>query len=368
MIEKREMGEACKGYGKDITLATIGSHSALDICDGAKEEGFKTLVIARKDRAGPYERYFRTRKGKGCVDTAIVHERYDEMKEDVERLKKENSIFIPNRSFTAYVDLDWIENDFRIPIFGSRELLKIEEERDYYSLLEAAKLPYPKHYKRPEEIDSLAIIKIPHAKMRTERGFFTAASYEEYREKTERLEKAGAIDKKDLEKAIIEKYIIGPVFNFDLFYSPLEQETELLGVDWRFESSLDGYVRLPAAQQLTLAGKQKDPIYTVVGHNLATVRESLLPKVFEMAERFVEHTKRKHELIGPFCLQTVVDENMDFYIYDVAVRIGGGTNVHMWSGHPYGNMLHRERMSTGKRIAREIKQAIEQERIEEVIS
>ena len=30
-------------------------------------------------------------------------------------------------------------------------------------------------------------------------------------------------------------------------------------------------------------------------------------------------------IIGPFTLQTCVDKDMDFYIYDVAPRIGGGT-------------------------------------------
>jgi len=368
MITKKQIIDTYKGYGEEITIATIGSHSALDICDGAKEEGFSTMVIARKDRASPYQKYFKTRKNRGCVDKLIIHDEYSEMKKDVPALKKENTIFVPNRSFTSYVDLDWIEKDFDIPIFGSRKLLRVEEERDFYTLLKEAKLPYPKHYKSPEEIDSLVIVKLPHAKMRKERGFFTAASYEEYKEKTAQLEKTGVIKEEDLKKAIIEKYIIGPVFNFDFFYSPLEKEIELLGVDWRFESSLDGFVRLPASQQLTLQGKQRNPIYTVVGHNLATVRESLLPKVFDMAEKFVEHTKKDHELIGPFCLQTVVDENMDFYIYDVAVRIGGGTNVHIWNGHPYGNMLHRERMSTGRRIALEINTAREQERIDEVLS
>ena len=35
---------------KDYTIAVIGSHSALDVCRGAKDEGFKTLVIVEKGR------------------------------------------------------------------------------------------------------------------------------------------------------------------------------------------------------------------------------------------------------------------------------------------------------------------------------
>ena len=39
---------------KNYTIATVGSHSALDICRGAKDEGFKTLVIVEKGRDKTY--------------------------------------------------------------------------------------------------------------------------------------------------------------------------------------------------------------------------------------------------------------------------------------------------------------------------
>ena len=68
------------------------------------------------------------------------------------------------------------------------------------------------------------------------------------------------IDQESLDGARIEKYVIGPVFNLNFFYSPLEEDMpklELLGVDWRFESSLDGHVRLPAPQQMTMPAHQQ---------------------------------------------------------------------------------------------------------------
>ena len=42
---------------KDITIATIGSHSALQILKGAKDEGFKTLVVCVKGREKPYKSF-----------------------------------------------------------------------------------------------------------------------------------------------------------------------------------------------------------------------------------------------------------------------------------------------------------------------
>ena len=187
------------------------------------------------------------------------------------------------------------------------------------------------------------------------------------------LIKQNVITREALEKARIEKYIIGPVFNFDFFYSPIEEEMEkieLLGVDWRFETSLDGHVRLPAPQQMTLGEKQFLPEYTVCGHNSATLRESLLERIFPLAEKYVKATQEYYPpgIIGPFCLQTCVDKDLNFYIYDVAPRVGGGTNVHMSVGHPYGNILWRKALSTGRRIAIEVKRAIEMDRIKEIVT
>jgi len=171
----------------------------------------------------------------------------------------------------------------------------------------------------------------------------------------------------------MEEYVIGPVFNLDFFYSPLEERdarVELLGIDWRFESSLDGHVRLPAEQQLALNDQQRVPEYTVCGHNSATLRESLLENAFELAEKYVKATQQDFApgIIGPFCLQTCVDKDLNFFIYDVAPRIGGGTNVHMNVGHSYGNTLWRTEMSTGRRLAREVKHALQDERLEEIVT
>ena len=122
---------------------------------------------------------------------------------------------------------------------AARSLLRIEErtEREnYYTLLEKAGIPTPRRFPGPEAIDRLAIVKLPHATRRLERGFFTAASPKEFREKSKRLLALGTIAKGDLRTARIEEYVLGPVFNFNFFFSPLVPRTEgleLLGVDER---------------------------------------------------------------------------------------------------------------------------------------
>ncbi|MDD5616100.1 MAG: formate--phosphoribosylaminoimidazolecarboxamide ligase family protein [Candidatus Methanoperedens sp.] len=384
MIERKEITEILSGYDlKETTIGVLASHSALDVCDGAVEEGFRTHAVCQKGREKTYTEYFKAQRqdGKlirGIVDTADVYNKFNEILNigNQQKLRDRNTIFIPNRSFTSYCPIDDVEEKFKVPMFGSRNLLRSEErgiEKDYYWLLEKAGLPFPEKIKKPEDIDSLVMVKLPHAVKKLERGFFTAASYEEFKQKSGALLKQGVISTEALAEARIERYIIGPVFNLDMFYSPLEEKMskiELLGIDWRFETSLDGHVRLPAPQQITLNERQVTPEYTVCGHNSATLRESLLEDAFELAEKYVKATQKYYKpgIIGPFCLQTCVDKDLNFYVYDVAPRVGGGTNVHVSVGHPYGNTLWRKPVSTGRRVAMEIRRAIEQERVEEIVT
>ncbi|MHC1631881.1 MAG: formate--phosphoribosylaminoimidazolecarboxamide ligase family protein [Methanotrichaceae archaeon] len=380
MINRSKILETLEGYDlSDPLIGVIASHSALDTCDGAIEEGFRTLAICQKGREQTYAKYFRANRVgnkviSGVVDEVKILDKFPEIinVDQQKFLKSKNVLFVPNRSFTAYCGMDAVENEFEVPLLGSRNLLRSEErgeEQDYYWLLEKADLPYPETVK-PEDIDELVMVKLPHAVKTLERGFFTAADYDEYKQKSESLLKQGVINQTGLDMARIERYVIGPVFNLDFFYSPISKKIELLGIDWRFESSLDGHVRLPAPQQLTLNEAQITPEYTVCGHNAATLRESLLDKAFELAEKYVAATQEYYSpgIIGPFCLQTCVDKDLNFYIYDVAPRIGGGTNVHMAVGHPYGNALWRTNMSTGRRLMREVRIALENDALDKIVT
>ncbi len=385
MISRDEILANLERYDlKKAKIGVVGSHSGLDTCDGATSEGFHTVAICQDGREKTFNNYFRTQRDaygkayRGCVDETIILPKFANILDAnvQEKLINDNILFVPNRSFVSYCGIDRVENDFKVPMVGSRNLLRSEErgdERDYYWILEKANLPAPKKVERPEDIDGLTIIKVHHKQKKLERGFFTAKDYDQFVEKSTELIKTGVLEENFLESARMEQYIIGPVFNLDFFYSPLEEKgekLELLGIDWRFESSLDGYCRLPGKQQVELENDGILPEYTVCGHNAATLRESLLDKAFALAEKYVAATKKYYApgIIGPFCLQTCVDKDLNFYIYDVAPRIGGGTNIHMAVGHPYGNALYRQEMSTGRRLAMEIRRGIEEERMDELVS
>ncbi|MCK4973025.1 MAG: DUF1246 domain-containing protein, partial [Candidatus Heimdallarchaeota archaeon] len=186
---------------EEITIGVIGSHSALDVLDGAKRVGFKTAVIIEKGREEPYTRYTR------IIDDTIVVDNFSDIFDIQEQLIEKNCIFIPNRSFVVYCGYNRIERDFKIPIFGSRELLKTEERtgfHNYYRILQKANIRYPKVYKNAKEIDGPVIYKIQHAKQRVERGFFVAKNREDFEEELEKRIKNGSILEEDLHEASIE--------------------------------------------------------------------------------------------------------------------------------------------------------------------
>jgi 5-formaminoimidazole-4-carboxamide-1-(beta)-D-ribofuranosyl 5'-monophosphate synthetase len=383
-LPREEILALLESYPTPPVVATVGSHSALDIADGAVTEGLVSLVLAEKGRDSTYSRYFLTVRGpdgsrsRGCVDEVWVLPKFADLASPASqtRLRDRGALLVPNRALSSYVPLDTIENDLRIPIVGSRTMLRIEErtEREnYYTLLESAGIPTPKVVHGPDAIDGLSMVKLPHATRRLERGFFTAATPAEYHAKVEQLVARNVVSRDDLAHARTERYVLGPVFNFNFFFSPLvprEEGLELLGVDERRESNLDGLVRLPAAQQLELSDADRIPEYTVVGHGTLTVRESILEEVFRLGEKFVDASRERYPpgILGPFCLQTCIDPTGHPVVFDVAARIGGGTNVHLSLGHPYGNALWRQPMSSGRRIALELRRAADEGRLAEVVT
>ncbi|MBI2079173.1 DUF1297 domain-containing protein [Candidatus Micrarchaeota archaeon] len=357
-------------------IATLGSHSALDVCEGAKQEGFSTIVVAQRGREKTYLGYYKTRKrGKkeiGVVDEVLLVDKFSQITEKkyVEFLKKRNAIFVPNRSFSVYVGYDAIENNFPIPIFGNKYLLRAEERNEknnQYDLLERAGVNFAKSVKSPEKIDKLCVVKVNEAKRKYERAFFLCSSFEEYQEKSNKMLKEGRITAEDLKNARIEEFIIGSPFNFNFFYSPVYDELELLGIDMRKQTNIDGFLRMPVDVQ-TEALRRKQITNIEVGHVACTVRESLLEDVFEQTERFVETVKKYYPegIIGPFALQGAIEEKdgkEQFTVFDVSFRIPGSPGTRFT---PYSSYLFRENLSFGRRIAMEVKEAEKKKMIEKI--
>lgn len=361
-----DVSQLLEGYHpKRLTIGCLGSHTALEIAYGAHREGVPTLVVCQMGRERAYTRQYRH-----LFDEVIVLQRFSDItsREIVERLRAMNTILVPNRSFAVYVGYEAIENNFPVPLFGRRRLLRAEERTaspNQYDLLDLAGIRRPKHFVHPDEIDRLAMVKLPQARRSVERGFFTAASPKEFRAISDQLLAAGEIRSEDLASATIEEFVVGAQFNLDYFWSPLEERTEFLGADQRIETNIEGILHMTAAEQAAIPLR---PTLIPVGHRGISVRESLLDHVLDMGERMVEACTKAFPpgIIGPFALQGVFNDQGEFICFDASLRIPGAPILMTTS--PYTRYLYGEEISTGGRIARELLRAATTDRLPLVVS
>ncbi|MEQ1849354.1 MAG: DUF1297 domain-containing protein [Candidatus Peribacteraceae bacterium] len=388
-----------------ITVGVLGGHSGLDVCHGAKAHGLHTVCVAKKGREKTYSQYFKTRgmnneqltrlrsdgasvgqamnngwTGRGCVDETIVVDQFEDVLNSKiqKQLQAMNTIFVHNRYFWVYFsDFAKVENDFSVPIFGSRTLLKLEERDqpfNQYDLLKKAGIRTPKIFKDAKEIDRPVLVKAAEATRSYERAFFIVGSDDEYESVGSRLEKEGKVSK-NWRDATIEEFIVGAPINFNLFYSPLSGELELLGTDMRRQTNLDGFLRMTAEEQ-TKAMKHVPLKMIETGHVACTVKESILEKAFELGEKFVTACKKLPKeldpsgkgMIGPFALQGAVvaeEGKEDIVIFDVSFRIPGSPGS---ASTPYSGYLYGRSMSVGERVGLEIREAVRQGRVAEIVT
>ncbi|MBU4534703.1 MAG: formate--phosphoribosylaminoimidazolecarboxamide ligase [Euryarchaeota archaeon] len=360
-VNKDEISSILEGYNKEeTTIATLGSHTSLHILKGAKKEGFKTAVVCEKGREVPYQRF-------KVADEYILVDKFSDIVNDEvqQQLRDMNSIVVPHGSFVAYAGLDRIENDFHVPMFGNRDILRWEAERDLErKLIIESGIRMPFKYDNAEDIDRAVMVKFPGA--RGGKGYFVASSHEEFDEKIAAMLKREWIDEEDVRKAHIEEYVSGTNFCVHFFYSVLNDEVEVLGMDSRFESNIDGLVRIPAKDQLEVG---LSPSYVITGNHPVVMRESLLPQVFEIGDSLVDSAK---DLVppgmnGPFCLQTMCTDNLEIVTFEMSARTDGGTNTFM-NGSAYSYLLFDEEMSMGQRIAREIKNGLKEDKLDNLIT
>jgi 5-formaminoimidazole-4-carboxamide-1-(beta)-D-ribofuranosyl 5'-monophosphate synthetase len=350
---------------ENITIGVLGSHSALEILDGAKDEGFKTICICQKGRELPYQKFKRLSDEILILDdfSDLIHE------ENQQKLRDLNTIIVPHRSFVVYLGIENIEKRLKIPVFGNKYILKAEERqlpRNQYFLLREANLMLPRIYESPAQIDGPAIVKIQEAKRSLERAFFIVTSYEDFKNKSDSRIKSGMINQNDLNSSIIEQYLIGTYFNFNYFYSPLDNDVEFLGIERRLQSNIHDFTTsVPARNQLDI---QIDLQNIEVGHTPASIRESLLDKVFKMGDKFASACLKEYPpgIIGPFSLQSVVTVDLDIIVYDVSLRVPG--NPILATTSPYTKYRYGETFGVGRRIAIEIKNSLKQSNLAKLVT
>jgi 5-formaminoimidazole-4-carboxamide-1-(beta)-D-ribofuranosyl 5'-monophosphate synthetase len=476
VIKREEMQEIVRKYKEPIGL-NLGSHSALDAWQGQRNYGIRSIIYTTPGRARIYLQNPMVGKPNEDVEDLpslvkrdlhvvndpkdikkngdwrsciLILDKYSDIVKYVDELVDLECLQITNRAFAVYVGGDEycsvIENEYAVPILGSRTLLKIENrgelEKDYYWFAEKAGIPTPKAYKYDvtrdgirfkEPVDEPMILKAEHAHRAFEREFIFAANSEDLEEKVAREVKAGNLNKEALENGRVEQIVLGPHANFNFFFSPLDAKSDwgdvekwfsklynvnleeariclanqFLSIDERRETILDGLKRLPADVQEKI---KRVPSFEVTAHAILSLRESLLKDLHRYADRFLLACREfaSPGIIGPWCLQTLITwervskyelkpsvkldvtvgaeakRAVDYGLYDihgekdpymhipvtqdVALRHGGGTNVHMGLGAQYANAKYKKRLSTGDRIGLEIKRALKTKQLHELVT
>ncbi|MBE0519532.1 DUF1297 domain-containing protein, partial [Candidatus Bathyarchaeota archaeon] len=405
VISREEMQDIVRRYKEPIGL-NLGSHSALDAWNGQRNYGLRSIIYTTPSRARIYlqnpmvggvdekvedlpslvRRDLRVvndpkdiRKAEDWKSVILILDNYSDIIKYVDELVNLECLQIPNRAFSVYVGGDEhcsvIENNFTVPIVGSRTLLKIENrgeiEKDYYWYAEQADIPYPKSYQYEvheggmrfkEPIDEPMLLKAEHAHRTFEREFIFAANSQHLEEKVAREVQAGNLNKEGLENGRVEQIVLGPHANFNFFFSPLDAKSDwgdvddwfaklynvsleeakiclanqFLSIDERRETILDGLKRLPADVQERI---RKIPSFEVTAHAILSLRESLLKDVHRYADRFMLSC-REHAypgIIGAWCLQTLITwDRISKYELEPVVKLDFTSGLEARTAADYG--------------------------------
>jgi 5-formaminoimidazole-4-carboxamide-1-(beta)-D-ribofuranosyl 5'-monophosphate synthetase len=338
-------------------IGTLGSHCSLQVLKGAKDEGFKTLLISEKKRYHVYKRF-------GFIDHVILVDKFrDILKSDIQnRLNELDCIVIPHGTLISSLSSEEIES-INVPFFGNKFILRWEADRNLkQKLMLESKLQIPKKLKSKMEINDLCIVKLHGAA--GGKGYFLTSDQRGFEDGYKKLLNDKVVT--DENELYIQEYVRGvPVF-LHFFYSPISGDIEFMGVDRRYESDIDGISRIPSKHQLNVP---IEPTYNVVGNIPLVLRESLLEGVYEMGENFVHASERlvPPGIPGPFCLEGVYTKDAQFIAFEFSARIVAGTNLYV-SGSQYSAFLFQNGMSTGRRIALEIKKAINKRKLDTVLT
>ncbi len=352
---------------KKITIGTICSHSALQILYGARKEGFATVGIVKPDRKPVYDAYTAAKP-----DHYIEVKDWNEILDDKvqQELIERNTIIVPHGSFVEYIGPANISRTFDIPMLGNRGTLEWEGDRSKQrQWLQKAGLRTPQELASPDDIDRKVFVKFRGAK--GGKGFFTASSKDEYYHNLNERIKVGLIKKEEAEYFTIQEFLPGVRYYPHYFFSPLKNSIGYsikggvlthMGFDKRIEPVDEAYRALPHVPPEFMD-------YTITGNQMVTLRESLLPNIWSMGKGTVEASQELMPpgVIGPFSLETFYHPVTGFTVFEISARIVAGTNP-FGQGSEYSIWTYDRPISTGRRIAMEIKTAIESGELDKIVS
>ena len=102
-MAKKNPSAPASSNPSDYVIATMGSHSALQILHGARQEGMRNLVVCKKGSERPYTSY-------GVADEILEIPEWSAWESIEDELIRRNAIVIPHGSFIAYMGHKRVQN------------------------------------------------------------------------------------------------------------------------------------------------------------------------------------------------------------------------------------------------------------------
>jgi 5-formaminoimidazole-4-carboxamide-1-(beta)-D-ribofuranosyl 5'-monophosphate synthetase len=107
------------GYDRDnLTIATVTSHTSLQLFDGARKEGLKTIGISIGKPPKFYDAFPLAKP-----DKFLIVDSYGDILDKARELAEHNTIIIPTGSFVEYLGHEKFM-DLELPTFGNRHVLE----------------------------------------------------------------------------------------------------------------------------------------------------------------------------------------------------------------------------------------------------
>src|ERR687886_2358886 len=137
-------------------IMTLGSHCSLQVLKGAKDEGFKTLLICEEKRLPLYKRF-------KFIDKLVVLDNFkDILNNDFQKnlISEYNPILIPHGTLISSLSMDKIEK-ISMPIFGNKWILRWESDRLLKQrLMNESLFITPEQVLSKDDIDGICIVKL----------------------------------------------------------------------------------------------------------------------------------------------------------------------------------------------------------------
>jgi 5-formaminoimidazole-4-carboxamide-1-(beta)-D-ribofuranosyl 5'-monophosphate synthetase len=350
--------EIARGYEGAVRLAVPGSHSALQLLQGARDEGVEAILVAtRRQYEAIYSRF------PWLYSRVVILDSWREFATSrvLETLRGMNAVLVPHASLIEYVGAETLVG-LELPVLGNRFLLEIEASWERkMGLLRRAGIDTPREYRSPDEATGPVMVKLPGAK--GGRGY-RVATPETLPQVLEEIREMGY----SLEEVTIQELLIGVRLYAHYFASPVMGRVELISMDHRLESNIDGLARLPPSLVEEL--RSIEPTFTVVANQPLVARESLLARILDYGDRFAAAVEKEtgYPMAGPFSLEGVVTDRLEYRVFEFSGRIVAGTKVYTAQPAPYGSLYWGEPMYMGRRVARELRLAWERGMVDKVVT